>query len=68
MDNATILKIVRRVRAENAATDRQLAELQQELEKDQEPAPERKRRNLKADRKADIERIYQTNKSLRRAL
>lgn len=56
------------MRAENAATDRQLAELQQELEKDQEPAPERKRRNLKADRKADIERIYQTNKSLRRAL
>lgn len=67
-NTAKILDLCRRVRASQAVTDRFLSELEQELAMDQEPEPVRKRANRKAERRAEVERLYQTNKSLRRAL
>lgn len=62
MDTTKLLKTVGRLRSAIAGMDLELAEIQQQLEASQVPAPERKRRNLKKRRVEEIGRMYATGK------
>lgn len=62
MDQNKLLQIVRRIRRAYAASDRDLEQLERELEKAQVPDAPRKRKNLKEARIEEFDRMYAAGK------